>query len=219
MDLLKLIRSEVAKATARAHAMVRRGVLGAGLSSDSEAKVGGPGGDDHEGIESWQHYGFRSRPPVGSEVLMVCPYGRGEGAIVCAEHDRDHVPSCAAGEVVLYGSANGTPQAEVRLGPGGDVEVNGADVDVGATGGINLTPTTVVDIGGAGLSVDFMIKGTTFILASTTLTAAIAAATTTWQSGSKQLADVDVWVMAVAAAFAAYNGALAGTLATKGMVT
>jgi len=147
--LLDMVRKEVARATLRAGAVVRRGVLGAGLSSDSEGQVSGPGGDDFAGVESWQHFGFRSRPPTSGEVLLVCPYGRGEGAVICAEHDRAHVPSCAASEVVVYGASAGGAQALLRLRPDGSVWV--------VPGGVS-----VIDAGGAGTSIDFALKGTTF---------------------------------------------------------
>jgi hypothetical protein len=150
--LLDIVRKEVNRAVLRAGAVVRRGVLGAGLSSDSEGQVSGPGGDDFAGVESWQHFGFRSRPPTSGEVLLVCPYGRGEGAIICAEHDRAHVPSCAASEVVVYGASAGGAQALLRLRPDGSVWL----VPGGAS---------VIDAGAAGTSVDFALKGTTWDVA------------------------------------------------------
>ena len=206
--LLEVIRKEVGRAVLRAGSVVRRGVLGAGLDSDSMGKVAGPGEDSFEGVESWQHYGFRSRPPVGAEVLMVSPYGRGEGAIICAEHDRDHVPSCAAGEVVVYGSGSGVTQAEVRLTSAGNVEATANAID--------LDPVTFVSVGAG--ATDMMLKGSAFILAMSTYAGSVASATSTWASSPKQLADVDIWITAVAAATAILTTATGLSVATKGKV-
>lgn len=235
MTVTELVRREIRRALMQAGNVVRRGVLGAGLSSDNTAKIQGAGDDDHEGVESWQHYGFRSRPPTGAEVAMLCPGGRGEGAIAIAEHDRDHVPTCAAGETVTYGSSDATTQAELRLKAAGDVELNGDDIAVDAAGdldldadsaagsitatanAIDLIPTTVVDVGGS--STDFMLKGTSFLGVLATYLGSVATAKTTWDGSSKDLAAVGAWIDSINSASATLSGNIGGTIATKGKVT
>jgi hypothetical protein len=117
------IREMVQRELARIGHAVRRGVLGGGIGADTTAKVQGAGGDDFEDIETWQHFGFASRPPVSGEVLVVLPFGRDEGAIICAETDRAHRPSIAANEVAVYGYKSGSVQSKTIHRANGDIDL------------------------------------------------------------------------------------------------
>ena len=146
------VRNMVRRELARLGHAVRRGVLGGGVSSAFLAKVAGAGGDDFENVETWQHFGFASRPPVNGEVLLVLPYGSGEGAIICAETDRAHRPSIAANEVTVYGYKSGAVQSVVYMRANGDIDLvagTAGDVRVGAASGCEyllLGATTMADI-------------------------------------------------------------------------
>jgi hypothetical protein len=123
MNMTQQIREIVRRELQRFGLLVRRGLLGGGVSSSYYAKIQGAGDDDFEDVETWQHFGFASRPPVSGEVLMVLPFGRGEGAIVCAETDRAHRPSIAANEVSVYGYKSGSVQAVITMRAHGDIDL------------------------------------------------------------------------------------------------
>lgn len=143
----QMVRQLVRQELQRVLNIVRRGVLGGGVGSSFTAKVQGAGDDGFEDVEVWQHYGFASRPPVSGEVLLVLPFGGGEGAIVCAETDRAHRPALAAGEVAVYGYKNGSVQGVAYFRSDGDID---------------LVPGTsqVVRIGGSS-GCEFLLLGAT----------------------------------------------------------
>ncbi|HHE71341.1 MAG TPA: hypothetical protein ENL34_03550 [Chloroflexi bacterium] len=149
---LKAMAREGKRVLALARNIVRRGVLGTAVDSDTTCQVRGAGDDGFDKLEFWQSYGFASRPPVGGEVLVVLPMGKGEGAIICAHQDRSQVPSRDANEVILYGYKAGAVQGRIRMRPDGSIRI---------VPGAGQT----VDVGADGTSIDFALKGTTHDLA------------------------------------------------------
>lgn len=95
-------------------------------------------------VELFQHFGFSSSPPLGTELVFVCVGGNRDHAIVVGELNREARPTGhAAGEVELYNAngvsvllradgavvvvASGGLQASDDVQAGGDV-VAGGDV-------------------------------------------------------------------------------------------
>lgn len=76
--------------------------------------------------DAYQHYGFRSRPPAGTEAVVV-PVGVGGHFLVIAEESRGSAPTdLAAGEVAIYGQAG----AKIVLRADGSVEVTGVTINI-----------------------------------------------------------------------------------------
>lgn len=66
-------------------------------------KITGVDGDDHEGIERLQSYGFTSVPPSGSEAIVVCQGGnRANMVVVVADSRGSRKTGLASGEVAMY---------------------------------------------------------------------------------------------------------------------
>lgn len=90
-------------------------------------------------VELGQHFGFASAPPAGLEVVAVPIGGSSAHLVVVAELDRSHRPTdLEAGETCIY---NGTTGVQVRLKPGGSIELvtpSGGKVEIDATGAVVL---------------------------------------------------------------------------------
>jgi phage gp45-like len=66
-------------------------------------RIAGVDGDDHDGIERLQNYGFTSVPPSGSEVIVVCQGGnRANMVVVVADSRESRKTGLAPGEVAMY---------------------------------------------------------------------------------------------------------------------
>lgn len=81
----------------------RRGIVLA-ESAKSMLQVEGFEGERFDGVELWQQYGFSSRPPVGSEVLLGRPNGLRDDAVAFATNARAYRPTdLDEGEAAMYG--------------------------------------------------------------------------------------------------------------------
>jgi phage gp45-like len=144
--LIDTIRSEISRVVDRlASSIVRRGMIGTSPSSSAFMQVtGDDSSETFESVESWQHFGFTSRPPAGGEVALLCPGGEGCGAVAVAEQDRAHRPSLAAsGDVAVYGK-KGTGQPIILLDANEKILVTGggahpATVEITSAGKITVT--------------------------------------------------------------------------------
>jgi len=91
-------------------------------------------GETMGSVEHFQHFGFSSRPPLGTEVVIVCAGGSRDHAIAIADEHRPSRPAglLASGEVVVY--AEGGARVHVKadgsvvITAAGGVEVS-ADLD------------------------------------------------------------------------------------------
>lgn len=107
-------------------------------------------GDVRDNVEYFQHFGFVSWPPKGTEAVVVAPGGKRSGSICIATGDRVYrLMLNAEGEVALYDDGGQSVllkgNGEIHLTPGsrvviaGDLYVAGnADIagDVDITGGV-----------------------------------------------------------------------------------
>lgn len=76
------------------------------------------------GVELWQHFGLASRPPAGSEALLVKVDGDAEQPIAIVTQNRGERPSgLADGDTVLYGKSSGSNQASVKTRADLDVDL------------------------------------------------------------------------------------------------
>ena len=78
--------------------------------------------DDVQTVEFKSHAGDDTRPPNGSNVLVV---SAGEAWKIAVASDDDVVPSMAVGEKKLYSTSGGSIQAFINLKSDGTIEING----------------------------------------------------------------------------------------------
>jgi len=207
MSIVDLIRQEVQRAIQRADNVVRRVLITVAPDTDYFTQATGAGDDVFDGAELWQQYGLASRPPVGGEGLMLCAGGAGEGGILVATQDRAHRPSLAASEVALHGPKASGSQGKVHMKADGAVDV------VPATGKTN-------NLGGdATACADYLLKGTAFDTAMTTVLSSMIAAGTAWNASPKLLTDAAIYITLLAGAFTTLDAShTAGWLSTTSKV-
>lgn len=138
MNGAELIRREIDKAVSKLHNIARRGLLTL-VGGDYFCQCDAIDGERFDDVELWQQYGSTSRPPVGSEYMLIKVGGRGEGAIIIATQNREHRPAdLEPEEYVSHGKKLATGQAQVRHKPDGSVEVKcatGKTIDIGGSSG------------------------------------------------------------------------------------
>lgn len=129
-DIRRIVKDE----TKKLFRMVRRGVITA-ASGDYFIQAEQLTDELISDVELWQQFGLASRPPAGSEVLTVHPYGSAEGAVAVAVNSRDHRPTLAQGDAALYAElTGGSDQALVKCRQDGQTQVHcatGKFVEVG----------------------------------------------------------------------------------------
>jgi len=122
----KAMRGAVAPLRRALWRTIRRGIIGL-TDVAAMVQVEGYDGERTSDVEYWQHYGLLTRPPKGTEVLVVQVGGGSEQPIAIATHNDG---STAAGRVdieseesILY-----SKEATVHLSADGDVNLipNGA---------------------------------------------------------------------------------------------
>lgn len=120
MDPVRLLLAPLA---ARLRLVVSRGLL---RLLDDEAKVqlaqvSALRGELLGGVPRMGHFGLTSRPPAGTEVVIVCPGGSRDQAVAIADEHRESRPAgvLEVGEVMVY--AVGSARVHVRAD--GSVEI------------------------------------------------------------------------------------------------
>jgi len=97
-------------------------------------------------VERFAHFGLTTRPPTGSEVVVLCLGGNRDHPIVVADEDRRARPvaTLAEGEVCLYASGPARifvrADGSVEVVASGDLKVAGKVAvtgDVEATGNVS----------------------------------------------------------------------------------
>ena len=62
-------------------------------------------GEVHDDCEVWQHYGFTSFPPIGSEAIAISLGGERQGSlIISTENKEKRIKNLKEGEVCVYSS-------------------------------------------------------------------------------------------------------------------
>lgn len=209
MSILNEIDKRIQRVKQQLGSIVRRGLIEIATTAEYFVQVSGYEGERNTDIELWQHYGFCSRPPAGTEALYLNPGGRGEGAIVAATSNRTHRPSIGEGDSVLYAAVSGDSQARVDCLAAGDIDLFPG-----------LTANTV-NVGGTAVScVDYLLKGTAFKAAMDTYLVSMAAAKTVWDAAapSQALGDVITFIDSLNAATTALQSTSSTWLASNGKV-
>lgn len=101
---LETIRKEIARAAAGTR-QAFRGVLG-GLDRSKRVQLvtlEGLNGEPLQGTELFQHFGFRSAPPAGTQVIILPLGGKTSAAVIVAtEHGNYSLQLGADGETAIY---------------------------------------------------------------------------------------------------------------------
>lgn len=105
-------------------------------------------GETMGSVEHFQHFGLTSRPPLGTEVVIVCAAGARDHALAIADEHRASRPAgvLAVGEVMLYAqggarvhvkndgsvvvTAPAGVQVSANLDAGGDITAGGQVADL-----------------------------------------------------------------------------------------
>jgi len=158
------IRQMIDLAKQQAGNIVRKGIIKL-ASSSAFLQVRGFGDESFEAIELWQHYGLVSRPPAGTQAVLVSPNGADESAIAVATDNRTARPTdLSAGEVKLYGPKSGADQTSVHC--------KAVDLD------LNQAAAGTVNVGGDD---EFLLMGEKVKTDLTTFATSVSTATTTVQ--------------------------------------
>jgi len=80
-------------------------------------------GENRDGMEHFQNYGFTSHPIPGAEAVVVFPGGnRDHGLVVAVDDRRFRLKSLPQGEVAIY-----TDEGDkIHIKRGGNIEINGS---------------------------------------------------------------------------------------------
>jgi len=133
------LRLLLAPIASRVRLIVSRGLL---RLLDDEAKVqlaqvSALRGELLGGVPRMGHFGLTSRPPAGTEVVLVCPGGSRDQAVVIADEHRASRPAgeLEVGDVMVY--AVGSARVHVR-----------ADGSVAITAPTGVTVSADLEAGG-----------------------------------------------------------------------
>jgi len=158
MDVLGAVRALVAPVLTRVKLLAQRAVVRASDDAPRAATLSLAvlAREQLARVERFAHYGFTSRPPTGSEAIVLCLGGNRDHPVVVADEDRRERPAggLAEGEVCVY--AAGGARVYLRadgsveiVAPGGvlvsgDVEVDG---DLGVSGNVTAAGDVADGVG------------------------------------------------------------------------
>ena len=153
MTIMRAVREVVDRARFELSRIVRRGLIGTSTSGGFvQVKAGD--GERFDATELWQQFGFTSRPPAGSEAIVVLVDGNPDQAIAVAGTSRaDRPGGLAAGDACLHAALSGSDQAAVKCCASGDVQIycgTGDSVYVGGSTGAEsmiLGDTMLINLG------------------------------------------------------------------------
>jgi len=189
MSLIQEIQRLVKRECGKVASMIRRGILRL-ATAEGMVQVEGYNNERFDLVELWQQFGLETRPPAGSEVLVVLIDASGDHPIAFATRSRDHRPdNLASGDAALYAAKDGGDQARIHVKAAGDV-----DLQAPASG-------RTVNVGGDD---EFLLKGETVKTAIEAMLTAVAA---------PDVVDISTMKGAIATL------TTTGWLATKGKVT
>ena len=124
---------QIARSMRPLHARLNNAIRRAVVSQYSDAPKLGEvqaevmAGEVQDRIELFQHYGFTSSPPVGSEAILIRVGGSGDHQVIIATAKRDaRIKLPSAGDVALY-DLDGHFVALRRDG----VEIDGPEIRLG----------------------------------------------------------------------------------------
>lgn len=160
-----------------------------------ETQLKGLSGEALDRVQRFQHFGFSSNPPAGSEAIIVSLGGNRENSVVIATENRNvRFKNLASGETAIY-TDDGT---YIVLKKAGQVEVKAAT---------KLT----VDVPNSEFTGNVDIKGTLNVVQSATLQA-------TLQVAQDVTAQANVNVTGIVSA-SGYTGPSGGPMATTVDIT
>lgn len=196
-DVQRLVRG----AAGRLRGMVRRATLGSLDTSGAgqTLRAGTTHGDEDEGVELFEPYGFTSAPPPGSEGIVLRVGAERAGAVgLCFGARTVRLAGVGPSEVAMYDDA-------------------GASVVLRQSGAIEVTPSTggTVLLGGP-LAVEPVALGTALVAALSTFATSIGARTTTLNTAAQVYFAVPLPTPAQQTAYltalADYQGAIAAAV-------
>lgn len=139
--MMQLIKKETGKLINKIKVIARRGIIKA-ISTDLLAQIQGYyDADVNQDVAIFQHFGFISVPPAGTNVVTIAPGGSEEGQICIAEADNENRPLCNEGTTIIYGtkSSSGNQASIICSGNGGGVSITPGGLNYVTIGGV--TPT------------------------------------------------------------------------------
>ena len=126
-SILRAMNDQANKVKGMIQSLVRFGVIKAATASGF-VQVEGFEDEVFDDIELRQHFGFASRPPAGTEVLLLLVGGRGENAVAISSNSRSDRPDMGAGETSIFNEGAG---AKVLCASNDTVRLSGDEVHVG----------------------------------------------------------------------------------------
>ncbi len=118
IELAKSIAGQMVANTIRAVRLVKNS--SSGTTDETEGEQTFPGEPSYQrAVRRYQHFGFRSRPPAGVDVIRVMT-NRSEGATVAEESSRFGPSDLADGETCIYNSVTGL---KITLKTNGDMHI------------------------------------------------------------------------------------------------
>ncbi|MBI1214558.1 MAG: phage baseplate assembly protein V [Alphaproteobacteria bacterium] len=129
--MIKLIKTVTAPLADRVKLMIGRAVLRAVADAGARqfVQLTALKGEDKDGIQRLQHFGFSSNPMPGAELLVACLGGNRDHMVVVADDDpRYRVRDLQPGETCIYDAFGNT----IILKTGNEIEISTATLTVAA---------------------------------------------------------------------------------------
>lgn len=142
-------------------------------------------GEDKDGMERFQEFGFTSNPPAGSECVVIFPAGNREHGIIVSTNNRNfRIVGLASGESAVY-TDDGTQMlfkkgGQVELTTAVKVQVNAPDVEM--SGNLKVNGNLIV-MGTSLLSGAVTAGATLLVQAATTLNSTLVVSATATING------------------------------------
>ena len=84
--------------------------------------------DQQEKTRLWQHFGFKSLPPKGTDAIGICPGSRDR--IIVISTDNETEVETLEGESLLYAEKQGEIACHIHLGADGKVTIKADKIQV-----------------------------------------------------------------------------------------
>jgi hypothetical protein len=198
MSITAVVQKQVDRAMGKVAQMFRRAIVKT-VNAQGFGQLEAFAGENYDSTEFWQHFGFASRPPAGTEALIVLVDADGEKPIATVTTNRaEKPPALAVGDAALFGTKDGSGlQALVWAKADGDVDITAA------TSGF-------VTLGGSAAAGEFAIKGESLETKLDNLNTAVNSITPAGSSAAN--------ITDLITALDSFSGSASALLASKGKV-
>ena len=92
--------------------------------------------DQEENTRIWQHFGFKSRPPIRTDCVGICSGSRDKIIVIATDNENDI--EVLEGESLLYAEQNGSVSCKIHLGNDGKVTIEADKIQIKNSSNVDL---------------------------------------------------------------------------------